>query len=60
MPLAHKDIASLAGLTRETVSIEMKNLEKKGLIAYKRNQITIKDVDKFKKECKVELNYEYI
>jgi len=29
LPLAHKDIASLAGLTRETVSIEMKNLGKK-------------------------------
>lgn len=60
LPLAHKDIASMAGLTRETVSLEMKSLEKKGLISYKRNQITIKDVDRFKKECRVELNYEYI
>ena len=60
LPLAHKDIASMAGLTRETVSIEMKNLKKEGLISYKRNQISIKNIDKFKKKTKVELNYEYI
>ncbi len=59
LPLAHKDIASMAGLTRETVSIEMKRLEKEGLIAYKRNHITIKNLDKYKKKTKIELNYEY-
>ncbi len=58
-PLAHKDIASMAGVTRETVSIEMKKLQKQGLISYKRNHIIIKNIDNFKKKTKVELNYEY-
>lgn len=60
LPLAHKDIASMVGLTRETVSVEMKRLEKEGLILYKRNQITIKNVDKFRDKDGVELNYEFI
>ena len=32
VPLTHRDIASLIGLTRETVSIEMKKLEGKGIL----------------------------
>lgn len=32
VPLTHKDIATLVGLTRETTSVEMKKLENKGLI----------------------------
>lgn len=35
-PLIHKDIASMTGMTRETVSIEMKKLEQRKLIQYKK------------------------
>lgn len=48
-PLAHRDIASLVGLTRETVSIEMKKLELEGFIANaKRSRILIKDLNKLR------------
>jgi CRP/FNR family transcriptional regulator len=50
LPLAHKDIASMVGLTRETVSLEMKKMEQMGVIEYKRNNITIKDINLFKKK----------
>lgn len=32
VPLTHKDIATMIGITRETTSLEMKKLERKGLI----------------------------
>lgn len=32
LPLTHKDIAAMVGITRETTSIEMKKLEKQGFI----------------------------
>lgn len=41
VPLTHSDIASLVGLTRETASIEMKKLEKSGLIGYRGRLVTI-------------------
>lgn len=34
LPLTHQDIASLSGLTRETTSIELLRLKKRGLIDY--------------------------
>lgn len=43
LPLTHKDIANLVGVTRETVSLELKKLDRKGLIAYNKKLITIKD-----------------
>jgi cAMP-binding proteins - catabolite gene activator and regulatory subunit of cAMP-dependent protein kinases len=57
LPLAHKDIASMVGLTRETVSLEMKKLEQMGLIEYKRGNITIKDIDTFRRKTKISDNY---
>jgi CRP/FNR family transcriptional regulator len=57
LPLAHKDIASMVGLTRETVSLEMKKLEQMGLIEYKRGNITIKDIDIFRRKTKISDNY---
>lgn len=38
----HEDLAALTGLSRERVSIEMKNLKDKGLIHYQRGNISIK------------------
>lgn len=44
--LTHQNIASLAGLTRETVSAEMKKLENEGLISYNKRLLVIKKMDK--------------
>lgn len=41
VPLTHKDIAALVGLTRETVSIEMNKLKKKGVFISKNGHIVI-------------------
>lgn len=49
LKLTHKDLASQAGISRETVSREMKKLEKKDLISYSRNLITIKNLAKLEK-----------
>ncbi|HUD04794.1 MAG TPA: Crp/Fnr family transcriptional regulator [Patescibacteria group bacterium] len=59
LPLAHKDIASMVGLTRETVSLEMKKLEQLGLIEYKRGNITVKDIDMFRKKTQISENYDF-
>jgi CRP-like cAMP-binding protein len=59
LPLAHKDIASMVGLTRETVSLEMKKLEQSDLIEYKRGNITIRDIDAFKRKTKITSNYDF-
>ena len=59
LPLAHKDIASMVGLTRETVSLEMKKLEQMGLIEYKRGNITIKDIDTFRQKTQISDNYDF-
>ncbi len=52
--LTHKDIAALAGMTRETVSIEMKKLESNNLIAYNGRLIIVKNPDKLRRESLVE------
>lgn len=59
LPLAHKDIASMVGLTRETVSLEMKKLEQQGLIEYTRSNITIKDLTSFREKTKISPNYDF-
>lgn len=43
-PLTHRDIATLVGLTRETTSLEMKKLEKKGLIKRENKLLTISNM----------------
>lgn len=50
VPLTHKDIATLVGITRETTCLEMKKLEKKGLIAHFGRFLVIKDLDRLEKE----------
>lgn len=44
VPLTHRDIAALVGITRETTSLEMKKLEKKGLLMKSGRFIIIKDL----------------
>lgn len=41
LPLTQQDIASSAGLTRETASIELKRLEKLGIISYNRQDYSV-------------------
>lgn len=41
VPLTQQDIASSAGLTRETASIELKRLEKLGIISYNRQEYKV-------------------
>lgn len=48
-PLTHNDIASLVGLARETVSIEMKQLQSRGYIEYSgRSKIIVKNISKLR------------
>lgn len=41
LPLTQQDIASSAGLTRETASIELKRLEKLGVISYEKQEYAV-------------------
>lgn len=50
LPLTHRDIATLVGITRETTCLEMKKLEKKGLISQKKHVLVVKDMDKLEQE----------
>lgn len=49
LPLTHKDIASLIGSARETVSVELEEYEKERLIVYKNHTIIMKDMEKIKR-----------
>lgn len=50
LPLTHRDIATMVGITRETTCLEMKKLEKKGLISHQGRFFTVRDVKKLEKE----------
>lgn len=50
IPLTHRDIAMLVGMTRETVSIETKKLERKGIIGYAGRLIFVKNIKKLQEE----------
>lgn len=50
IPLTHKDLAMLVGMTRETVSIEMKKLERKGLIEDNKRSIVVTNMEKLRLE----------
>lgn len=50
VPLTHRDIATLVGITRETTSLEMKKLEKQGFLGRSGRLLTIKNIERFEKE----------
>lgn len=50
VPLTHQEIANLLGVARETVSIEMKKLQEKGLITHKEKYLVVKNTEGLKKE----------
>lgn len=49
-PLTHRDIASLIGVTRETVSLEIEKLYKKNIVAHKSHFFVIANLAKLKRE----------
>lgn len=46
LPLTHKDIATLSGLTRETTCLEMKKLERMGLVEKMGRFFVIRDLNR--------------
>jgi CRP-like cAMP-binding protein len=52
--ITHKLIASLTGLTRETVTLQMIKLEKEGIILNKSKSIQVLDKDKLIAAAKME------
>ncbi len=51
VPLTHKDIANLVGVTRKTVSLELKKFDRKGYIGYSKKLIVIKDKEILEKKA---------
>lgn len=53
LPLTHKDIATLVGITRETACLEMKKLERKGLITHEKRVLVVRDIEGLENESLV-------
>jgi CRP/FNR family transcriptional regulator len=51
VPLAHREVASWIGTTRETASLQMEQLKRKGIIATKGRSLTIKRLDLLEREA---------
>ncbi|HUW24390.1 MAG TPA: Crp/Fnr family transcriptional regulator [Patescibacteria group bacterium] len=58
LPPTHRTIASMTGLTRETVTLQMLKLKKKGLTSGKGRRLIIKDIARLREEssCLAEEN----
>lgn len=54
VPLTHQDIANLIGTARETVSLEIKKLERADLLFYKGKNISIKNLARLKEEASMD------
>jgi CRP/FNR family transcriptional regulator len=50
VPLTHRDIATLVGITRETTSLEMKKLEKQGFLGRMGRLLVIKNIKRLEEE----------
>ncbi len=50
LSVSEKDLAALTGMTRETVSRELKILKDKNLVSFNRNFLVVEDIDKLKEE----------
>lgn len=53
IPLTHRDIAALVGITREATSIEVEKLEKKGIIGKSDHHFVVRDMEALAKESLV-------
>jgi CRP-like cAMP-binding protein len=49
-PLSHQDIAGLIGVSRETVTLTLGQLQAEGLIAVERRRVTVLDLDRLRQE----------
>lgn len=54
LKITHQDLADVAAITRETASINIKKLEKNGLISQKNRQIEIKNLLKLEEEIDID------
>ncbi len=54
LPVTHQDIAKLLGIARETVSIEMKKMQKKGLIEYRGRHLIVKNLPQLIEESSID------
>lgn len=52
IPLTHREIASWIGTTRETASLQVENLVKKGLLITKGRKLIVRDPAQLKKEIR--------
>ena len=52
LKLTHHDIASLSGLSRETVTREIKKMSGKGIISYSGQDFHIHNLEQLENECK--------
>jgi len=48
--ISEKDLAASSGMTRETISREMKTLKDKGLVSFQKNTLTIKNLKELENE----------
>jgi CRP/FNR family transcriptional regulator, cyclic AMP receptor protein len=53
VPLTHRDIATLVGITRETASLEMKKLEKQGFVGKLGRLFVVKQMKRFEEKVLV-------
>ncbi len=60
VPLTHKDIATLVGITRETTSLEMKKLEKQGYISRNGRLLVINNMQKLEDEILLQTGGKYL
>lgn len=58
LPQTHEDIARLAGVSRETVSIEMKKMQDEGLLERNGKTTLVKDFDKLKESSTIFIDNE--
>ena len=48
MPVTHQEVANLAGMARETASVELKKLKDQNLIEYAHKTLVVKDLEKLR------------
>jgi CRP-like cAMP-binding protein len=63
LPLTHQEIANLAGLTRETTSVEMKRLENDGFIGHQKHLLVVNNLSELEEELEIraaEESYPYV
>lgn len=54
LKLTHQEIANLAGLARETASVEIKNLENDGIISFEKRHIVVEAFKKLEERSLIE------